>query len=276
LAKNHARPKIAIRITTPCGDTSPWIGPGQDWYWPAANDVRFWAAYFDIAGERPWLLLAMAPTAEVVTTPRTAPSGNWLVEVANKGGRVAVKGWIQRGDTPFGYPIKGRQSRYDDPAYVRFTLAGRPEQDDFGPSYVRRMGSVNALATGQLPVVIGGFRSSDNTASEYSGAGPVATPVVVPKRTGPDASAIADISPALQGVLAAGTRTRSTVAMSGTSIAAPQITRMIAESMPNAPVLDRTTVEAAARAADPAPPAPASVAEERIGAGRIRLPLRAR
>src|SRR5258705_321256 len=89
--------------------------------------------------------------------------------------------------------VRGGSEGFDDGEYVRFDLAGQPQQHDTGPSYIRRRGSINALATGQRAVVAGGFRRSDNTASEYSGAGPVATPATIPPpRTGPDAAAVAD------------------------------------------------------------------------------------
>ena len=81
--------------------------------------------------------------------------------------------------------------------------------------------------------MIGGFRRSDYKASRYSGAGPIVYPPgsVGPWRDGPDATAVSDDSPRCYGVLAAGTRTGSVCAMNGTSVAAPQITRMIAELM---------------------------------------------
>lgn len=267
LAKDNARPKVAIRITTPTGDASPWILPGGDWLWPTGNDVRFQANYYDLAGERPWIKLAMAPTEEMTPSPLTAPSGTWLIEIRNDGGALGVDAWVQRGDTPFGYPLWGRQSRFDDSDYVRFDRAGRAEQEDKGPSSVRRRGTLNALATGQYTTVIGGFRHSDRTASEYSGSGPVATP-----RTGPDAAAIADDSVALHGILAAGTRSGSVVAMRGTSVAAPQVTRWISKWMTDNLASDRAAVQGFASGGDPKAPAPGSPLEERLGRGRIDGP----
>jgi hypothetical protein len=85
---------------------------------------------------------------------------------------------------------------------------------------------------------------------------------------------VADDSVALHGLLAAGTRTGSVVAMRGTSVAAPQITRRISELMTSALASDRAAVQAAAAAADPKAPGPGSPLRERIGAGRIELPPR--
>lgn len=269
-------PQVEVRVTTPDGATSPWVGPGGDWSWPSATNVRFYMIYVDPfpLGSRPRILLAMAPTAALSASPQTAPSGTWRIEVKNNGRAIKVDAWVQRGDTPPGYRLFGRQSRFDDPRYIRFDLAGRPEEDDTGPSHILRHGSINALATGHEAIVIGGFRRSDYRASRYSGAGPIVYPsgIVGPWRDGPDATAVSDDSVALHGVLAAGTRTGSVCAMDGTSVAAPQITRLIARLMTTGLASDRNALQIIAKAVDPAPPLPA----ERGGAGRVELPPRNR
>jgi hypothetical protein len=50
-------------------------------------------------------------------------------------------------------------------------------------------------------------------------------------KLGPDVSAVADRSRALSGVLAAGTASGSRVAVTGTSVAAPQVARWCAEEI---------------------------------------------
>jgi hypothetical protein len=94
-------------------------------------------------------------------------------------------------------------------------------------------------------------------------------------RSGPDAAAVADDSAVLHGVLAAGTRTGSVVAMRGTSVAAPQVTRLISQLMTDAMISDRSAVQDFAAAHDPGPdPNPPSRKprlKERIGAGRIEI-----
>jgi hypothetical protein len=273
-AADQKRPQVAVRLTTPRGETTPWIQPGSQWPPPTNHNVRFLVVNLDPAGERPRIVLAVAPTAETTTSPRTAPSGTWLVEVKNQGGAVSVDAWVQRGDTPFGYPLSGRQSRFDDGNDQRFDPAGRLQEEDTPSSPIGRRGTINAFATEQQAIVIGGFRRSDYHPSRYSGAGPVATPPVPPPRTGPDAAAVADDSVALHGILAAGTRSGSVVAMNGTSVAAPQITRLIAEWMTNGLASDRAALQTFARTSDtrPAPSGPAP--NQRIGAGRIERPAR--
>jgi hypothetical protein len=150
---------------------------------------------------------------------------------------------------------------------------GALNEDDIPPqSRVVRRGTINAMGTGRQAVVIGGFRRSDYAASRYSGSGPIVSPpgIVGPWRVGPDATAVADDSVALHGVLAAGTRTGSVFAMDGTSVAAPQITRLIAGLMTAGLASDRAAVQAIATTVDPAPPLP----PRRGGAGRIEMPPR--
>jgi hypothetical protein len=274
-AAGQTRPQVAVRVTTPIGETTPWIQPGSQWPPPTNHNVRFLVVNLDLAGERPRIVLAVAPTAETTTSLRTAPSGTWLVEVKNEGSAVSVDAWVQRGDTPFGYPLWGRQSRFDNSNYRRFDPAGRLQEQDSPSSPIRRRSTINALATEQQAIVIGGFRRSDYHPSRYSGAGPVATPPTVPPpRTGPDAAAVADDSVALHGVLAAGTRSGSVVAMNGTSVAAPQITRLIAEWMTNGLASDRAAVQTFARTRDTKPPPSGPAPNERIGTGRIETPAR--
>ena len=107
---------------------------------------------------------------------------------------------------------------------------------------------------------------------------------------GPDAMAVSDDSHAHRGILAAGTRSGSTVPMNGTSVAAPQITRWIAERMAAAGNHDRAAVAKFALQGLPASPWPQTKTEanrpvnapapdpvklppERIGAGRVEFPV---
>jgi hypothetical protein len=264
-------PELSVRITMPDGHSSGWIQPGGFWLWPSPNpsQVRFQANNYAFGTSyRRWVKLIMSPTAQLARHPRTAPSGTWKIEIRNEStvGEVEVNAWVQRGDTPFSYPLWGRQSRFDDDKYVRFDPQGRPEEEDDLASPIRRRGTQNAMATGNYPVVIGGFRRDDGKPSRYSGAGPVAT------RTGPDAAAIADDSVAMHGILAAGTRSGSVIALDGTSVAAPQITRLIAEWMTAGMPSDRAAVHDFAYNKDPGRPLPGSPEEQRLGGGRIRRP----
>ncbi len=273
-APDGTRPEVAVRLVAPNGEISDLVDPGGVWPPLGTPNVRFAVYSVSLAGERPRIVLALAPTTAMTAGVPTAPSGNWLVEIHNRGSTFPVEAWVQRGDTPFGYPLWGRQSRFDDAdRYIRFDLAGRLQEEDVGAGSIRRRGTINALGTGQRAIVVGGFRRSDCAPSRYSGAGPVATPVtVLPRRTGPDAAAIADDSVVLHGVLAAGTRTGSVVAMDGTSVAAPRITRLIAEWMSSGLPSDRSALQTFAATNDACPPLTITAPDQRIGAGRIGSP----
>lgn len=193
------------------------------------------------------VLLILLPTATLDPTKIVAPSGTWRITVENMGAApLLIDAWIGRDDTPFGYPIRGRQSRFEDAQYVRFDPQGRLLEVDGGPSYVRREGSINGLATGYLTAVIGGCRRSDRISPRYSAGGPTLQQALIgmAPRTGPDATAATEWSPAHPGWLATGTRSHSVIAMNGTSVAAPHVTRWISGRMALGFNGDRTEVAA--------------------------------
>jgi hypothetical protein len=174
-------------------------------------------------------LIALQPTALGERAAPLAPSGTWTVELQNRslGAGDLIEAWVQRDDTPFGFRQRGRQSFLDAPCYRRFDEQGREivRDEDQPPCHVRRAGSTNAIATGEKPVVVGGFVLKEGRLAKYSsrnseGAAPV------PRYLAPS-----DDSEVYLGVLAAGTRSGSLVAMNGTSVAAPQVARRIANEL---------------------------------------------
>ena len=83
----------------------------------------------------------------------------------------------------------------------------------------------------------------------------------------PDAMAVSEDSRVHRGVLAAGSRSGSVVAMSGTSVAAPQIARIIADDLAGAGLGDHAWVQSQGEKGMPA--SPGKPPDERGGAGRI-------
>jgi hypothetical protein len=234
-----AQSQVKVRITSPDGTASHWVAEGDAPYERVApGGAIICRVSFDAAattGTRPRIVIFLAPTAAMNPLDpleEVAPSGVWDVSLVNFGTDVAFNAWIQRDDTPFGWPILGRQSYFDDPPYERFDDYGREVESDSIASYVKREGTLNAIATGATTIVLGGCRLSDLAPAKYSAAGPLALPVkgaATPRYSpGPDAMCISDLSVACQGVLATGTRSNSVFAMNGTSVATPQATRMIA------------------------------------------------
>lgn len=177
--------------------------------------------------------LTVAPTGRdpAVGAQPVAPSGLWTVIVRNLNQHrpLHVHAWIARSDTPSGRPARGRQSYFDDPDDARFDAVGRPLLVDppGTTSYVRRSSTLSGIATGALTDVVGARAVEDPAPRRYSSAGPHLNPLR--PRAAPESLAPGDRSAARRGVLAAGTRSGSVRAMNGTSVAAPQAARWLAD-----------------------------------------------
>jgi hypothetical protein len=138
---------------------------------------------------------------------------------------------------------------------------------------VKRAGSINAIATGKDTIVIGGLLRKELRPPAYSAGGPITTPTgaASPHRCGPDTLTVSDDSIVQPGVLAAGTRSGSVIAMNGTSVAAPLMTRWIAGELAAGRRGNRRAVWKLAYDKETALPPPEPF-PERGGAGRAHLP----
>jgi hypothetical protein len=288
---------LQITVTAPDGSATLAFGVGTSYQWQPnagvpAGLVSFYPA---AAGSSQRLIrLSLAPTHWPDGALTLAPAGLWRISVQNVGNGCVndIHAWIQRDDTPVGYSRRGRQSYFDDPQYAVFDDGGRPIESDThaltAMSYVERRATLNAIATGTRTVVIAGMRRSDWTPAAYSASGPPVSPARGgPNPNGPDAMTVSDDSPSHHGLLAAGSRSGSCLALYGTSVAAPQITRWIADDLlAGGPGGRQDVANLAANPPAPPPPGrvptytegsrPASAAAqptaERGGAGRIDLP----
>src|SRR5262245_6432086 len=264
---------IELMIVSPDGDESGWVGSSNPRVQLTKNSAHVVCqasyAYVPATG-RGLFLVIVGPTASlpVVVEKRsqaTAPFGLWKVKLrrTNLDENDKVNAWIQRDDTPFSYRTVGRQSYFDDPLYRRFDAAGREIEDDYPSdkiisraeekdrdSIVKRAGSMNALATGESTIVLGGLLGKEQRLAKYTAGGPIElkTGEKSPHRHGPDAVAVSDDTAVRAGTLAAGTRSGSIVAMNGTSVAAPLITRWIAVEFAAGRAGDRRAVRALAAA----------------------------
>ena len=227
--KDEPPAKLAVQLTSPSGEASEWVEPGM--IRELRSDGSVVASVIHLAtGNRRVILVAAAPTVAEERARAVAPAGVWEVRMKRLDGGepVEVNAWIQRDDNVHGFRRRGRQSYFDDPAYLRFDIVGRPVEEDGREGYVRRAGTLNAIGTGTETIVVGGYRGSDGAPALYSPRGPAAPGE---SRMGPDAMSVSERSVTRRGVLAAGTRSGSTVSMNGTSVAAPQVTRWIAEQL---------------------------------------------
>jgi hypothetical protein len=266
--RESERREVAVQVVPPTGDASPPLKEGDHYVWDRGG-VLCQATYDPqpAGGDRPLIQVVVEATATLDASKAVAPCGLWRVQIEYSGPDAVIDAWIQRNDTPFGWPILGRQSYFDDPNYVRFDANGRERQRDDDTSYVKRAGSLNSIATGERPVVIGGARRSDGTVAIYSGAGPTMGPT-----SGPDAIAASDQSPARYGVIAAGTRSGAVFRMTGTSVAAPQVTRLIAEELSERRPGDRAAVQKWAGAYTIRKSSSPPPLDPRSGAGLISTP----
>jgi hypothetical protein len=267
--------RIEVSIVPPQdGEESPPLGDAQpgvlQWrpFGPPLCTLQY--NEFPWPTERGRFRVTLRPTANFDRPLPIAPAGTWTIKLRNVGLPRGEKlhAWVQRDDSLYGYPRRGRQSFFDHPDYKRFDRAGREtDSDAAGGCPVRREGLLNAIATGASVVVVGGFRRKESTAALYSGGGPALS------RQGPDALAVTEDSVVHGGVLAAGSRSGSIVAMGGTSVAAPQVTRWIADRLAASHAGDRGDVEDKAKYEELNRPAePRLPARQRAGGGRIERP----
>jgi hypothetical protein len=276
--------RLQLTVTPPGGPESAPIEEGStsllEWQDTKGNifcQVHY--SFFAAPTARGRFRIRVRPTMSLNTKAAIAPAGLWTVRLKNKGlapGEL-VQTWIQRDESLYGHPIRGRQSYFDDPSYRRFDNAGREIEVDDPSCPIQRTRLLNSLATGRDTVVVGGYVRAVRVSASYSAAGPVtkSQSTTHPPRPGPDAMVATDESRAHGGVLAAGARSGSTVAMNGTSVAAPQIARWLAEQRANGVhtrgcdlVQNRAKSDEQLLYSPQDPPPP----PERGGAGRIDLP----
>ncbi len=234
------------------------------------------------------ITVALAPTATVEAPfHRTVPGGHQL-RIDNTGARdLNVDIDVQRDDTPIGFPSFGRQGYLDDGKvdeldevtknYQAPTLATAP---GVTPSVVTRDRTMSAIATSSaiaIPpkpepkvAVVGGAFPSDNSSGGVAGDRPPTTYTAsgAGLEVKPGLSAVSETGRVLQGILAAGPHTGSCAVISGTSVAAPQVTRLLVNYLvilASAP--PHTARKVAAVVLNPVPPT--AQPDPRLGYGTL-------
>jgi len=229
---------LELRITSPDGDHGPDRMPAAGTGTVATSMGRpVIGVYFDTPatipspdgpGAQSCIFLAINPTRRIETRVARAEPGAYRLAMMNVGQRpISFEMTIQRDDAPSGAGRASRQSYFDHPnAYERDAATGDYRQlgSRARPTPISHQGTLSAIGNGKLTVVVGAAEAGDRLhASDYCSSGPTKG------RSGPDFAAVADDSRAFPGVLAAGPRSGATVLMSGTSVAAPRITRLLAD-----------------------------------------------
>lgn len=259
-------------LSEPPGNTPPDLLPGIpiDYRGQPVGQFELW----EREDGRRLFRIAIAPTARPEPDPRpVAPAGRWSLTF-RRGSRPltpAAHAWVQRDNSLYGYPQRGRQSHFDHPGYERFDRLGNAA--DEGPSGqaspVTRRCTLNGIATGASVLVAGGYRLSDCRIARYSSGGPNVS-AEPPTRRKPDVLLPSETSVALSGLLAAGARSGSRLPMGGTSVAAPQLARLAAKTLASG-IFTRDALEALAsqkNACSDSEPHP-----DRGGHGHLAMPL---
>ncbi len=176
--------------------------------------------------------------------PGYGAPGRWGVKVLSEsGGDFDV--FLQRDDSVPGFGLqRGRQSQLIDEADPVFSDDGRvilydPSDKTHG---VFRAGTINAFACGEHPIRVGGIFADTGAMVPYSSLGPdpglanFEGDVLAPAAKNPNWRAVAVI----------GTKSGARKSMSGTSMAAPAVTRRLALAFANGETIgpDRDAISA--------------------------------
>lgn len=209
--KKKAAPALKLRVLEPV--RSPWLKLGKQLDFvqkppsrgqrskdPGRLLGRFHLQALDAQGGR-----AQLSFAPVRGERGGVPAGRWVIELCNKGKGAQAMNIEAR--------IQGDLPRWTDPAPVQSVLV---EAQGLG---LGMAGSLNGLATGKLPLMVGAAHTEDDRDSFYTAQ---------LKPTGDThclVRAVADEGPMAYGLIAAGVLSSSEVRMGGTSVAAPVAAR---------------------------------------------------
>jgi hypothetical protein len=177
-------------------------------------------------------LFTVPPTIAQPPGTSGAAHGDWKFSISGLPAGIRVHAYAARTDPNMGARTGARSSCFLDPAWERDHSASASQcrshgEFDKSGSLIQRGGTLNGIATGRHPGlhVAAGYRLADACQAPYSSAGPARRPG---GRGGPDFALLGDESYALAGVRAGATRSGGTFRMVGTSTAAPQLARRIA------------------------------------------------
>ncbi|MEQ9476062.1 hypothetical protein [Marinovum algicola] len=208
--------------------------------------------------ERRRLTLAIPATADGQGRPGTAPEGLWRLRLgpAEQGFADQVALWVERGETPEGFAPAGRQAYLEHPAYLRFDAEGRRPAGDTGTAPIKRFGTLSAAAGSRGVITAGSCRASDASVSAFSSAS------AGPDPAQPTCAAVSEASDIRPDILVTGTYSGSTVAVRGTSFAAPFALRTaLARLLTGAPGTPREILTRSL--------APSEADPRHIGQGRV-------
>jgi hypothetical protein len=226
---------VDVTLTSPSGDIAPTF--------PGAGPPLHTGVYGPVAwGSHTMWLLA------VESTRVGAEHGDWRIKVNGVAAVAQVHAYVARSDPNMGVRSGAKLSYFVDHEWEMTRAAEAScnyadgEFDKTG-SLIDRCGTLNGIATAMDPGVhvAGSYILANGRKSPYSSAGP-ARSGPLPLRLGPDNALPGDESYALRGIRAGGNRSGVVFRLIGTSTAAPQLARHIAD--PPIPPATNVTVDA--------------------------------
>lgn len=232
-------PPVIDLALTPPGDVPALqtrFKPGGPAQWLQDDDATIGRASMQFGDVDPGrenshvhvLSLALAETEPTAPYLSPASPGPWKLRVgAYNAAPKRIDAWILRDDTPPGFRDPGRQSYFVDSDYQERGVQGAllhtdPKGKDHG---ILRAGTLNAIATGKTHRIVGGHIGGVlDSSNAYRPAPYSGNPLPGTSERITDWGEC-ERSNVLTGVLAAGTRSGTRVAINGTSVAAPQVLR---------------------------------------------------
>jgi hypothetical protein len=202
-----------------------------------------------VGGPYPWSSgkmwrLDVGPT--VADAAPSAEHGDWRITITGIPRGAEVHAYVARTDPNLGFHTGAKQSYFVDREWekTRGAKAGCTRVNgvfDKTGSLINRHGTLNGIATAvdAKVHVAGGYIFSNRRKSRDASAGP-ARIGSVPQRLGPDFALPNDDSYALEGVRAGGNRSGIAFRLIGTSAAAPQLARLVADAVSPNPTTQPT------------------------------------
>ncbi|MBR0739363.1 hypothetical protein JQ581_20735 [Bradyrhizobium liaoningense] len=241
--KKHHTGGVVVTLTSPGGhSSSSTAGPPPPPPPPPPPGVPalppYTGAYAPVVwgDDRVWLM-AVEPT--VARTGAVPEHGNWKIKVEGIGVGHEVHAYVARTDPNMNMSTGAKRSYFVDAGWEAGGAAGAGctyagGEFDRSGSLVSRLGTLNGIGTDSVAGVHvpGGYiLSAPKRKSPYSSAGRARTGPYA-QRIGPDYALFCDESDALQGVRAGGNRSGVVFRLIGTSAAAPQLARLVADGKP--------------------------------------------
>jgi hypothetical protein len=226
---------VTVTLTSPSGAVySSATGPTPPP--PGTFPSPYTGVYAPVVrGSHTMWLLAVQPTRLDTDPSLSAEHGDWKIKVTGIRARAQIHAYVARSDPNMGVRTGAKRSYFVDHKWelTRSAEAGcnyAGGEFDKSGSLLRRDGTLNGIATGRDSTVhvAGGYMLVNGRKSAYSSAGPARKgPLTL--RDGPDFALPCDESHALEGVRAGGNRSGGVFRLTGTSTAAPQLARHVAD-----------------------------------------------